>query len=137
MNRGCFDQDYAPKPYYSDSANDISHFLVVCSQTEIDNSAITGNCFSPGHKYCIEKANTYIHLVKSIANEVRTIISQRDSKIQDMSTRVAEVKAALKHIHDSNGWKFLTNYYKIRDVLLPQASFRRRILEALWNLRIK
>jgi SAM-dependent methyltransferase len=137
MNRGCFDQDYAPKPYSSDSANDISHFVVVCSQIEIDNSAITGNDFSPGHKYCIEKADSYIHSVKSIVNEVRTIISQRDSKIQDMATSVAEVQAALKHIHDSNGWKFLTKYYKIRDVLLPQASFRRRILEALWNLRIK
>ena len=137
MNRGCFDQDYVPKPYSSDSANDISHFVVVCSQAEIDNSAITGNGFSPGHKYCIEKADSYIHSVKSIVNEVRTIISQRDSKIQDLATSVAEVQAALKHIHDSNGWRFLTKYYKIRDVLLPQASFRRRILEALWNIRIK
>jgi SAM-dependent methyltransferase len=106
--------------------NDISHFIVLCSQTEKSGMAGEEDNLFAFPQDLISYTDQYVH-------SLRLINSKIENKIQEMKKSLEKSEAELKHIRNSNGWKMLTRYYQARDKILPPSSVRRRIVEAIWN----
>lgn len=63
----------------------------------------------------IQSKNIYINKIESIKNELQNILKKKDEE--------------LSRIFNSNGWKGLMFYYKIRDKILPPYTRRRSIVK--------
>ncbi len=63
----------------------------------------------------IQSKNTYIGQIESTKNELQNILKKKDEE--------------LSRIFNSNGWKGLMFYYKIRDKILPPYTRRRSIVK--------
>jgi len=83
-----------------------------------------------------------------IFNEITDIeIEKRDRMInrqkeqikiqEDYIKKLSEKEEILNHIYNSQGWKVLNMYYKLRDFLLPANSGRWRFIKFLFQLLLK
>jgi len=63
---------------------------------------------------------------------IRTLSSELQERAQTIEAlertvrELPHLEATLSQIRSSQGWRALQHYYRLRDYLLPQASFRRR-----------
>jgi GT2 family glycosyltransferase/2-polyprenyl-3-methyl-5-hydroxy-6-metoxy-1,4-benzoquinol methylase len=68
--------------------------------------------------------------VEGLRAEFDKIVAERDQHISSLLQQAA----MLDSIRSSHGWKVLTRYYKLRDLLLPEGSFRRNSAQELMRL---
>jgi len=51
-----------------------------------------------------------------------------------LEASIKEKEEAGGHIYDSDRWKVLLVYYRLRDKILPRGSSRRRAAKFVWNI---
>ena len=68
-------------------------------------------------------------------------MSQKEQAIQGLRSSLTQLDQTAQHletilnqIQNSNGWKALQRYYKLRDKTLPQGSKRRDAMQFLWRM---
>jgi hypothetical protein len=57
--------------------------------------------------------------------------------IDQRDVRIANLEAELNRIHNSNDWKALTLYYKVRDNIFPENSKRRKVARVVRDVFCK
>jgi GT2 family glycosyltransferase len=70
---------------------------------------------------------------KSALADKESIISEQNRKIQSLYEQVDFLNVRLSEIYASEGYKFLSFLYKIRNALLPVGSSRQRLVKKIVN----
>jgi len=81
------------------------------------------------HQTLTETQNNYardVAWLQSVLADRQNLITAQTSELSRLSTEVAR-------IHISHAWKVVTFYYRVRDGLLPEGTFRRNIVKALFR----
>ena len=72
--------------------------------------------------------------------EVRASVVQKEQVLRELQESAArkdeaarELYARLSQIQSSHGWKALKRYYRLRDWVLPEGSWRRTALKFVWH----
>ncbi|NIA11342.1 MAG: glycosyltransferase [Nitrospiraceae bacterium] len=66
--------------------------------------------------------------------KLEAAISNYKREIDEKSRAIQQLNDELYRIKNSDGYKLLTQYYRLRDFTLPSGSLRRRALKGLFNL---
>lgn len=87
-----------------------------------------------------EKELNYIsNTIKEKENEIenmKEVIKNKDYYLKDVENKYNDVNSKLEHIYNSHGWKFLLKYYRIRDIILPEGSKRRKLIKYFFKIFI-
>lgn len=82
----------------------------------------------------IKKDNSLNILEKRIYEQENIILNKND-KITVLEDKVQKQQFESDRIYNSNGWKMLLKYYKLRDRFLPLGSKRREIAKLFFNYK--
>jgi len=82
----------------------------------------------------IEKDNMIVGLKNQLL-ESENVISKRDHIIQEKERVIFQKQTELLNIYNSDGWRLLLGYYRMRDRLLPVNSRMRKSLKKVKGFR--
>src|SRR5439155_13716139 len=75
-----------------------------------------------------ELEKTRNHYARDVA-WLQSVVADKENRIAGLSTQAA----ALNAIYVSHAWKAVTFYYRLRDKLLPEGTFRRNVVKGLFR----
>src|SRR2546428_4201344 len=75
-----------------------------------------------------ELEKTRNHYARDVA-WLQSVVADKENRISGLSTQAA----ALNAIYVSHAWKAVTFYYRLRDKLLPEGTFRRNVVKGLFR----
>lgn len=78
--------------------------------------------------------NSKLEYLKNSLYEKESAIKLANEKLHKKDIEINALNEQLIHIYNSNGWRFLLKYYKLRDYMLPQNSSRRKLLKVVFNI---
>lgn len=69
--------------------------------------------------------------IEDINSSILVDLNEKLLKLRDL--HIGNLEAILNNIYNSHGWRLLLKYYRLRDLLLPIGTRRRRIVKFAWN----
>ncbi len=80
-----------------------------------------------------EKLKTDINLLATQLSEKESLNNALISDISMLRKQLNEINGKLLTIYDSDGWKFLQKYYRVKGKMLPENSQRYKLLKKVVN----
>ncbi len=118
----------------------------VLFEYRISHNSMIAGCNIPENRrhliryVCNKHKSIYITNLEYVISEqnidilnVNSILRDKDVQIENLNTMISEMDFALQSIYNSNGWKALLICYKIRDLIIPINSRRRRLAKIIFN----
>ena len=71
--------------------------------------------------------------LQSVITEHKKVIAAREQETSRLTAELRRHVAALEAINASTAWRAVLYYYRLRDRLLPEGTFRKRLLKAIFR----
>jgi predicted nucleic acid-binding Zn-ribbon protein len=91
----------------------------------------------------VEELSLSVSLKEETFRTFSSEVNQKEQAVQELLSSLTQRDQATQHletilnqIHNSNGWKALQRYYKLRDKVLPAGTRRRNAIKFLWRVTI-
>src|SRR5438034_365046 len=64
---------------------------------------------------------------------LQSVLADRQNAVTAQASEISRLSAEVATIHFSHAWKAVTFYYRVRDRLLPEGTFRRNVVKGLFR----